>query len=174
MMKTWPQQTPFAGRFGEEHKNEWLTPPSIISALGPFDLDPCAPVSPPWPTARRHLSILDNGLLCPWNGRVWLNPPYGPRVGEWLSKMAAHGHGTALIFARTDTAAWQQHVFPAATGVLFLRGRLTFHHVDGSAASNPAGAPSALVAYGAHDWQILRTAGLSGALCPLQEAPCTA
>jgi len=30
----------------------WLTPPHVLAALGPFDLDPCASPSPqPWPTA---------------------------------------------------------------------------------------------------------------------------
>lgn len=28
---------------------EWLTPPEIIAALGPFDLDPCAPIEQPYP-----------------------------------------------------------------------------------------------------------------------------
>lgn len=27
--------------------DEWYTPKEIIDALGEFDLDPCAPVSPP-------------------------------------------------------------------------------------------------------------------------------
>ncbi len=26
-----------------DNKEEWLTPPEIIQALGTFDLDPCAP-----------------------------------------------------------------------------------------------------------------------------------
>ena len=29
-------------------KNEWLTPPHILRRLGPFDLDPCAPINRPW------------------------------------------------------------------------------------------------------------------------------
>ena len=35
-----------------------------------------------------------------------MNPPYGPPpvIGPWMRRMAAHGHGTALIFARTETA----------------------------------------------------------------------
>ena len=32
---------------------EWLTPPKILDALGPFDLDPCAPVVRPC-TDRRN------------------------------------------------------------------------------------------------------------------------
>lgn len=54
---------------------EWLTPPSIVEKLGPFDLDPCTPVNRPWNTAREHYS--SEGLYRPWKGRVWLNPPYG-------------------------------------------------------------------------------------------------
>lgn len=34
--------------------DEWLTPPNIIINLGPFDLDPCAPVIRPWNTAIKH------------------------------------------------------------------------------------------------------------------------
>ncbi len=42
--------------------NEWLTPPEIIAALGPFDLDPCAPASQPWPTATKVYTEADDGL----------------------------------------------------------------------------------------------------------------
>jgi len=45
--------------------NEWLSPPEIVKVLGPFDLDPCSPVYRPWPTAREHYTIIDNGLLIP-------------------------------------------------------------------------------------------------------------
>ena len=60
--------------------DEWLTPPYIINALAPFDLDPCAPVIRPWATARRHLTIEDDGLAHPWTGFVWCNPPFGPEA----------------------------------------------------------------------------------------------
>ena len=76
-------------------KNEWLTPPYILRALGRFDLDPCAPVSRPWQTAVNHFTIEDNGLLQNWFGRVWLNPPYGAQTHEWLSKLVNHGNGGA-------------------------------------------------------------------------------
>lgn len=61
-------------------KNEWLTPPEIITALGSFDLDPCAPISPPWPTAVKTFTVLDDGLKKEWYGRVWCNPPYGTQT----------------------------------------------------------------------------------------------
>ena len=119
-----------------------------MQLLGPFDLDPCAPVRRPWDTAAKHYTVLDDGLLQPWAGRVWLNPPYEPETGKWLSKMARHGNGIALVLARTDTRAWHEHVFPKAAALLFIKGRLAFFNVDGSQAKNTCGAPSVLAAYG--------------------------
>jgi hypothetical protein len=56
-------------------KDEWLTPPPLIQALGEFDLDPCAPIKRPWDMAKNHYTIEDDGLEKDWFGRVWLNPP---------------------------------------------------------------------------------------------------
>lgn len=67
-------------------KDEWLTPPSIIKALGEFDLDPCSPINRPWDTAKEHYTILDNGLLKPWKGRCFVNPPYGKETKKWLQR----------------------------------------------------------------------------------------
>lgn len=130
--------------------NVWLTPPGIVHALGPFDLDPCAADPRPWDTAARHIAPPDDGLAADWSGRVWLNPPYSD-LDRWLGKLAAHGRGTALVFARTETRWFVQHVWARATAVLFLHGRLHFRLPDGSRARGNAGAPSALIAYGQYD-----------------------
>ena len=148
-------------------KDEWLTPPEIIDALGgpdSFDLDPCAPINRPWPMAKEHYTIADNGLLKPWHGRVWFNPPYGgPQiVGPWMRRMADHGHGTTLIFARTETALFFETVWKRATALRFLEGRLYFHHVDGTRAAANAGAPSVLIAYGETDAKILESCKVPG------------
>ena len=147
-------------------KDEWLTPPRIIKALGQFDLDPCAPIVRPWDTALKHYSIEDNGLAKPWEGRVWLNPPYGRETGKWLARMADHGDGIALIFARVETKDWFTHVWDMADAVLFLRARLHFHHVDGTRAKLNAGAPSALVAYHPRNAAMLAISGLPGKYVP--------
>ena len=67
-------------------KDEWLTPPFILEALGPFDVDPCTALNQPWHTATTEYTLTDDGLLMPWNGRVWLNPPYGTQIWRWLRK----------------------------------------------------------------------------------------
>lgn len=143
----------------------WLTPPVILDALGPFDLDPCAAPSPrPWPTAAEHIEPPGDGLTAAWHGRVWCNPPFGPHTGKWLARMAEHGNGIALVFARTDTAMFQRHAFAAAQAVLFLSGRPHFHYATGKRAPGNSGGPICLVAYGASNARTLLTCGLPGAV----------
>jgi len=144
----------------------WLTPRFIIDALGPFDLDPCAAPAPrPWPTARRHITLPQDGLAACWDdARVYVNPPSGAEAWRWLYKLADHGHGTALVFARTETGGFFETVWDRASAVLFLRGRLTFHLPDGSLPPANGGAPSVLVAYGVDDADILHECARSGRL----------
>lgn len=134
---------------GRPRSVEWYTPPELFAALGvAFDLDPAAPPGGvPWVPATRHFSWAEDGLAQPWNGRVWLNPPYGRDTGRWLDRLVAHGDGLALVFARTDTRWWQRTV-PQATAVCFVAGRLRFVPGAEQPAPGTAGAPSALIAYG--------------------------
>lgn len=152
--------------------DNWLTPPHILEALGgaeSFDLDPCTPDIQPWPTARNRYVRADDGLSKPWFGRVWLNPPYYAHViGKWLAKLAEHDRGCTIIFARTETAAFFNHVWGSASALLFLRGRLNFHYPTGERAKANSGAPSVLCAYGTEDCDILAGCGLDGAFVPLR------
>lgn len=128
---------------------EWYTPPHVFEALGlEFDLDPAAPHGGvPWIPARRHLTRADDGLSRPWHGRVWLNPPYGRQTPAWLRRLARHGDGIALVFARSDTA-WFQQFAPQATVLCFVAGRLRFVPGDARSRRSTAGAPSLLMAFG--------------------------
>lgn len=164
-----------------ETTNEWLTPPPIIEALGPFDLDPCAPRRDvrPWPTAANHFTgergLFDEpndpeaycGLTTPWTGRVWLNPPYGDNTFLWIEKLAQHKSGIALIFARTDTIGFHDEIFRKAHALFFFEGRISFYRVDGTLGDG-SGAPSVLVSYSEHDTKIIaecrRTGKLKGAM----------
>jgi hypothetical protein len=129
---------------------EWFTPPQIFEALGlRFDLDPSSPPGGlPWVPADRAFSRQEDGLARPWHGRIWLNPPYGRGIDRWMRKLAAHGDGMALVFARTDTAWWQEAV-TQANAVCFIRRRVRF--IRGADRTQPPGvspAPSVLLAYG--------------------------
>lgn len=178
----------------------WFTPPAVIEAVGgpdSFDLDPCSPAIRPWPTARQHYDAEGNGLMLPWFGRVWLNPPYEiGLITRFLGRMAEHDRGIALIFARTETDPFHRFVWGAASGLLFLRGRLHFHAPEApdpqrcqarphewrvhneatglmicrhcGVAKRNGGAPSVLIAYGAEDRDILAAAPIDGAFVPLR------
>ena len=129
--------------------NEWLTPQWILERLGEFDLDPCAPCNPPWPTAKHYYTKLDNGLTKPWFGRVWLNPPFDRyQIAKWMQKMKEHGNGIALLAARTETKMFFKYVWGSSSGVLFMRGRPHFCLNDGMVAPFNSGAPICLIAYG--------------------------
>lgn len=143
-------------------KDEWLTPPSILQALGTFDLDPCSPINRPWNTAKNHYTILDDGLKQQWEGRVWVNPPYGLKAAKWLDKLSRHGNGIALIFARTETRMFFKYVWRKADVLLFIEGRLFFHHVTGERAKANSGAPSVLIAYGEKNVEAMKNSGIKG------------
>lgn len=148
--------------------DEWLTPPAIIEKLGTFDLDPCSPIKRPWPTASDHFTVEDDGLSRQWFGRVWMNPPYGAEAARWMERMAAHGQGIALIFARTETSMFFDWVWPKASALLFIKGRLHFHYVDGRRADANSGAPSVLISYGEQDAITLSKCGIPGAFVDLR------
>jgi len=138
----------------EGQTNEWMTPPHILEALGSFDDDP---------------SIRgESGLNREWVGRVWINPPYGPHTGHWMRRLAMHGNGIALLFARTETKMFFHWVWDCADGVLFIRGRLRFLRPDGTPGPWTAGAPSVLVGYGAQNVEALRNASTLGRFIALR------
>lgn len=148
----------------------WETPKELLSVLyavfGKFDLDPCSPkkTNPPV-RAHVHYTAEDDGLSLPWHGVVFMNPPYGRTLDEWIAK-ARHevesGNAktvVALLPARPDTAYWHDHIAGRAV-VYFLRGRLRF-----SGAKQAAPFPSALVLWGASRESLLaldRTLGEPG------------
>ena len=152
----------------DAQKEEWLTPRGVIDALAPFDLDPCASVIQPWPTAAKKYTIEDNGLIKPWSGMVWCNPPYGTQTQKWFRRLAEHGNGIALTFARTETRMFFDSVWSRATALLFLKGRLSFCDTTGKPGGT-AGAPSVLIAYGDEAARRLRGCKLAGAYVQLQK-----
>ncbi|MGV0912398.1 DNA N-6-adenine-methyltransferase [Martelella sp. FOR1707] len=151
----------------------WLTPPELIKALGPFDLDPCFSEPRPWDTALQHYGPEAagglGGLFAEWHGFVWCNPPYDQELGKWLSRCADHGNALALIFARTETGAFHSEVWQRADAVFFFAGRIVFRHPNGGRARSGGGAPSCLVMYG--ETAVLRVlaAGLLGRFVSLTD-----
>jgi len=128
---------------------DWYTPPWVFERLGLlFSLDPCQPEGGvPWIPTCQYYTEKDDGLIQPWDGLVWCNPPYGKHTIKWLKKMHEHRNGVALIFARTDTA-WFHDYVAKADAILFLKGRIAFVDGLGATGGSGAGAGSMLVAWG--------------------------
>ena len=141
---------------------EWFTPPHIFEALNiEFDLDPCSPAGGGdcVPAVTKFCLPEKDGLVEPWFGRVWVNPPYGRETGVWLRKLAEHGDGVALVFARTGTK-WFQQVAAQASLVCFVAGRIRFVSGDTGQVGDSPGADSMLLAFGEHCAVKLSLSGL--------------
>ena len=119
---------------------EWYTPRRIREAVvmalgGRVDLDPCADAGKTFPAAE-HYTADDNGLPRRWNGRVYMNPPYGREIVKWTTKLHDEleagwtTEAVALLPARVDTGWWHD-LHPRY--VCFIRGRLQFSGYDCSA-----------------------------------------
>lgn len=131
------------------------------------DVDPCAPLRQPWPTARRCLTVHDDGLAHAWDRKefFFVNPPYGRECPTWMARAANHGNGLVLVFARTETRMRHESVLrhPNPSAVFFFEGRLRFATTTGEEVGS-AGAPSAPVAYGAKAKRALIKAVRGGTL----------
>lgn len=84
---------------------EWYTPAEYVETardvLGGIDLDPasCKQANKTI-QAKTIYTINDDGLQKTWQGRVWMNPPYGRACGEFVSKLVESydaGEVTAAI-----------------------------------------------------------------------------
>ena len=92
----------------------WATPPEFFAELDAefgFDLDVCA--SPENAKCEKYYTPADDGLVQPWRGRCWMNPPYGREIGKWVRKAyESHLEGAmvvCLLPARTDTRWWHDY-----------------------------------------------------------------
>lgn len=158
------------GLVHESAKNisvEWYTPAWVFERIGlRYDMDVASPEEGPlpWIPADDFITPTRDGLATPWQGRVWCNPPYGPETIKWMRKMAEHGHGIALVFARTDTKWFHEHI-ATADAICFLNGRIRFCDRDGKEGGSP-GCGSMLVAWGEDCVKALEASGLGLVIRP--------
>jgi hypothetical protein len=110
------QQTLLAVEQTQTTSDDYYTPAWVFEALGlTFDLDVCAPPGGvAWVPASRYFTKADDGLSQPWEGRVWMNPPFSEAM-TWVDRFVAHGHGIALV--PQAKSAWQQRLWATADGL---------------------------------------------------------
>lgn len=173
-MKVQAQTKGFSHESTFNESKEWYTPRPIFEALGiDFDLDPCSPGQEivRWIPAQIHYTIQDDGLSAKWFGNCFVNPPYGSDTPRWLARLAAHGNGIALVFARCDTR-WFHKFVPQADAICFIRGRVQFVRADDALLyadgickpCGGCGAASMLIAFGEKNAEALFDSQLGYAL----------
>lgn len=112
--------------------NKWETPWRFFNELKKefdFTLDPCAEKS----TAKceNYFTEENDGLTKDWSKDiVFMNPPYGGHTGDWIKKALDESRKGAivvcLIVSSTDRSYWHDFIFPYASEVRFIRGRIKF------------------------------------------------
>ena len=119
-------------------KHEWYTPAEFIEAardvMGGIDLDPAScEVAQATVKADRFFSKEQDGLAQPWQGRVWLNPPFETgAVDLFVAKLLADYQAGAVqqVVILTNNAtetAWFNDLANTARIVCFPRGRISFY-----------------------------------------------
>lgn len=128
----------------------WRTPAKTFAELDAefaFTLDPAA--SRPLKPGIEWFDETDQGLWREWSGRVFVNPPYGRAIADWMRKITLERERceviVALVPCRTDSGWWHDHAM-AADEIRFIRGRLRFEGVDAPAGHN-APFPSCVLVY---------------------------
>lgn len=86
---------------------------------------------------------------------------------SFVEKLKHHGNGIALLFARTETRGFFDHIWDDADSILFIKRRVKFIKRDfsGGGAST---APSVLVAYGKNNTEALKQSKIEGKLIQLK------
>lgn len=79
--------------------DEWATPQELFDELDRefhFTLDPCS--TPENAKCVKFFTKEQNGLLQPWGGSVFVNPPYSS-IGKWVQKCyyEAQKPGTVVV-----------------------------------------------------------------------------
>lgn len=142
--------------------DDWPTPRRLFDALNAefaFDLDPCA--SDQNAKCARYFTVADDGLARRWQGSVFMNPPYGRGIGDWVAKAWREARKGAtvvcLIPARCDTEYWHDYVMQASE-IRFIRGRIHFdserqraREANGESVAHNAPFPSAVVVFSPTD-----------------------
>lgn len=119
--------------------DEWYTPPDILDrvreVLGTIDLDPASnPTAQTLVNAKKYYTKEQNGLTHPWEGNVWINPPYSAALikkftAKFFEEYQAGNvkQGIMLTNSGTDTL-WNK---PLQNGVqLYTNGRISFLQPD--------------------------------------------
>lgn len=121
--------------------DQWATPQDFFDKLNKefnFTLDPCADKFNH--KCEKYFTKEQDGLRQSWSGeRVFVNPPYGNVLKDWVAKSSFEAKNGAelvvmLIPARTDTQYFHKWIYQKENvEIRFIKGRLKFGDSKNSA-----------------------------------------
>jgi hypothetical protein len=139
--------------------DDFLTPPSIVKAMGEFDLDPCSSHRQEEELAKQSYKWpADDGLMLPWHGRVFVNPPFS-ELQTWTQRFILHGNGILLVPARIETS-WFWRLWHNCSAFFFTKGPMRYLCPEGK--TNPGFFGSAFCAMGDGNAQSLKNLPIRG------------
>ena len=111
-------------------KDDHYTPKWVFDGLGlEFDIDVASPPGGiPWIPKKRYFTQADDGLVQPWAGRIWCNPPFS-RPGPWADRMIEHGNG--ILLCCVSKSAWMERVWNSEAKIWLLPWKMEFERPDG-------------------------------------------
>lgn len=119
-----------ASQYGSS--DDHYTPHWLFEQLGvEFDLDVASSDSGAIrvPAAKYYTQEID-GLSQPWQGFIWMNPPFS-KPTPWVDKFIEHNNGIALLpFTRGQ---WWQRLWASDCTVVPLPYNFKFERHDGKA-----------------------------------------
>lgn len=124
--------------------NEWYTPPQYIESarkvMGRIDLDPSSTkAANQIIKAKRFYDAEMDGLVQPWKGCIWMNPPYSqPEIWKFIDKLETEQYEQAIILVNNATETkWGQKLLSLSAAVCFHTGRIRFVSPDGELGDAP-------------------------------------
>ncbi len=142
------------GRAPDAH-DTWATPWDLIAwvqqEFGELVLDAAA--LPTNTKAPDYITPDQDALVTPWlteytqNGTTWCNPPYGRDAIKFVKRAIEQVNNgnckrvVMLLASRTDTKMFQEHIFPNASRIHFIKGRVKF------GGKGPANFPSVVIVF---------------------------
>jgi hypothetical protein len=113
-----------------EKSDEHYTPKWLFDEMGiEFDLDVAAPTGGSHVPAGKYYTESDNGLIQPWFGNVWMNPPFS-KPSPWVEKFIANGQGIALLVV--SKSKWFRDIWDLADAIAPTPYNFKFDRPDGS------------------------------------------
>lgn len=118
--------------------NEWYTPKKYIEAakavMDRITLDPASSdIANKVVKADIYYTAEQDGLAHPWNGKVWLNPPYSSTLlPRFIDKLIEHiragdiNEAIVLVNNATETT-WFSKLTDIATAIIFPKGRIRYY-----------------------------------------------